>query len=93
MYPAYRAIEEIMELDFVPFGQSRVFQNENGDYTFECDHGDDECYGNLIHVSSILFSLVINLIIINDFRRAFIICIGKTLMIIMIIMTSIPGLK
>jgi hypothetical protein len=50
-YPTYRDIEEIIDIEIVPFGLSRVFEDENGNYTFWCPNGQNECLGNKIHVS------------------------------------------
>ncbi len=50
LYPAYRNVEEIINLDIVPFGQTSFTEND-GQYNFTCPNGPDECTGNRIHVS------------------------------------------
>jgi hypothetical protein len=49
LYPAYRNVEEIVDLEIVPFGQTEVTEVD-GNYTFTCPNGPNECTGNLIHV-------------------------------------------
>ena len=51
LYPSYRSIEEIIDIDIVPFGQTNVTEDGSGNYTFTCPNGPNECIGNLIHVS------------------------------------------
>lgn len=49
LYPHYRLLEEIIDLDVVPFGLTEVLSQKDGNYTFICPHGIDECHVNLIH--------------------------------------------
>ena len=51
LYPSYRDIEEIIDLEIVPFGQTEVVRGDDGNYTFTCPNGPNECIGNKIHVS------------------------------------------
>ena len=59
VWNAFRSVLDIVNLTLVPFGNAReVYRPETQLYQFYCQHGPDECYGNLIHVSHrILFSL------------------------------------
>jgi len=46
MYPTYQKLGKYMDIDFVPYGNAD--QQQSGDsWTFECQHGPDECHGNL----------------------------------------------
>lgn len=48
---AYQAVADIMNLTFIPYGNAHeVYRPETQLYQFYCQHGADECYGNLIHV-------------------------------------------
>jgi len=38
-----------LEIDFVPYGKALTFEDEEGAYTFQCQHGPDECSGNRMH--------------------------------------------
>jgi len=51
LYRSYRDIEEIMELEVVPFGLSDAIKGDDGNYSFSCTNGPNECIGNRIHVS------------------------------------------
>ena len=49
---AYQAVADIMNLTLIPYGNAHeVYRPETQLYQFYCQHGADECYGNLIHVS------------------------------------------
>ncbi len=52
LYPTYRNVEEIINLEIVPFGLT-TFTVVDGNYIFTCPTGPDECLGNRIHVSLI----------------------------------------
>ena len=43
-------INDIIEIDFVPFGKSTL-ENANGEWTANCENGPNECYANRLHVS------------------------------------------
>src|SRR5699024_733765 len=49
LYPHYRLLEEIIDLDVVPFGLTTILSQDDGNYTLICTNGEDECRGNLIH--------------------------------------------
>ncbi len=51
LYKSYRDVEEIVDLEIVPFGLSSVIKGDDGNYTFTCPNGPNECIGNRIHVS------------------------------------------
>lgn len=49
---AYQAVADIVNLTFVPYGNAHeLYRPETQLYQFYCQHGPDECYGNLFHVS------------------------------------------
>ena len=44
----------LIELDFIPFGNAHeVFNTSTNKYDFTCQHGENECYGNLIETCAI----------------------------------------
>ncbi|CAF0890478.1 unnamed protein product [Rotaria sordida] len=53
---AYQAVADIVNLTFIPYGNAHeVYRPETQLYQFYCQHGVDECYGNLIHTCVIAF--------------------------------------
>ncbi|XP_047484749.1 gamma-interferon-inducible lysosomal thiol reductase-like [Penaeus chinensis] len=48
LYPVWQDLQDIIDLEFIPFGKARATPTETGDYEFECQHGPDECYGNRV---------------------------------------------
>lgn len=46
--PTFNKIGSIMDVDLVPYGKAKYQQHGNS-WTFQCQHGPDECYGNKIH--------------------------------------------
>ncbi|CAF2144962.1 unnamed protein product [Rotaria magnacalcarata] len=47
---AFQAISDIVNLTFIPYGNAHeIYRPETKLYQFYCQHGPDECYGNLIH--------------------------------------------
>lgn len=60
VWRAFQSIGDIMNMSFVPYGNAReIYRPETKLYQFYCQHGSDECYGNLIHVNIVflLFQL------------------------------------
>jgi interferon gamma-inducible protein 30 len=56
---AFQSIADIMNISFVPYGNAReIYRPETKLYQFYCQHGSDECYGNLIHVNIFVLFLV-----------------------------------
>lgn len=49
LYHTYMALgEDVMNLTLVPYGNAREKQGPSGRWEFECQHGKEECVGNLI---------------------------------------------
>ncbi len=46
-YPAFKLIGSIMNVHLVPYGNAQETQEE-GKWVFSCQHGEEECIGNLI---------------------------------------------
>ncbi|XP_072386451.1 gamma-interferon-inducible lysosomal thiol reductase-like [Diabrotica undecimpunctata] len=49
LYPSYEKLADSLKLDLVPFGWSQSSRSADGKVTFDCQHGDEECYINRIH--------------------------------------------
>ncbi|KAK5650636.1 hypothetical protein RI129_001665 [Pyrocoelia pectoralis] len=52
LYPAYQKINSLITVDFVPYGRASHTWKD-GEWHFECQHGEQECYGNKIHACGI----------------------------------------
>lgn len=51
LWKAYQTIPDIVNITLVPYGNAHeTYQPSTQLYQFVCQHGPDECYGNLIHV-------------------------------------------
>ncbi|UJR08894.1 hypothetical protein I4U23_013148 [Adineta vaga] len=56
VWNAYQSILDIVNITFVPYGNAReLYRPETKLYQFYCQHGAEECYGNLIHACLINF--------------------------------------
>ena len=42
-----------MEFDYIPFGNAKEITNDNGTYSFVCQHGTEECSGNMFEACAI----------------------------------------
>ncbi|CAF0825939.1 unnamed protein product [Didymodactylos carnosus] len=50
VWPAYQALSSIVNITFIPYGNAKeLFRPETGLWQFYCQHGSDECLGNIIH--------------------------------------------
>ncbi|CAG2178909.1 unnamed protein product, partial [Oppiella nova] len=53
LIPNYKKLQSIMSVELVPFGWAKVARVNHTDGTFDvnftCQHGVQECIGNLIH--------------------------------------------
>ena len=43
----------VLQIAMVPYGNAEETQNPDGSWSFECQHGDAECRGNLLEVSRV----------------------------------------
>jgi len=49
LIPTYRKLGRHIDLDYIPYGNAEMTYNpSNSSYTFECQHGPEECLGNKI---------------------------------------------
>ncbi|KAG0714860.1 Gamma-interferon-inducible lysosomal thiol reductase [Chionoecetes opilio] len=48
LYPTWTLLKDIMEVEMFPFGNANYEADGEG-WSFRCQHGDDECRGNMIH--------------------------------------------
>ncbi|GAB6022340.1 hypothetical protein CHUAL_006461 [Chamberlinius hualienensis] len=46
--PVYEKIGSIMDVDLVPYGKAS-YQSNGHSWSFQCQHGPNECFGNKIH--------------------------------------------
>ncbi|KAK7086827.1 Microfibrillar-associated protein 1 [Halocaridina rubra] len=49
LYPTWGQLKDIMEVEMFPFGNADYAPDGNGGWTFTCQHGDGECFGNMVH--------------------------------------------
>ncbi|KAK2822216.1 hypothetical protein Q5P01_022281 [Channa striata] len=47
IFPTWVLLNEIMDVELVPYGNA-VERHEGQKYTFQCQHGEPECLGNMI---------------------------------------------
>lgn len=51
LYKAYQSVLDIVNITVVPYGNAReTYDSSSQQYVFTCQHGAQECLGNLIHV-------------------------------------------
>jgi len=56
LWKAYESVLSIVNITLVPYGNAREsFNRETQTWEFTCQHGSDECLGNLIHACVIYF--------------------------------------
>ncbi len=61
VWNAYQSILDIVNITFVPYGNAReLYRPETKLYQYYCQHGAEECYGNLIHVKTTRYFCLIN---------------------------------
>ncbi|XP_013773428.1 GILT-like protein 1 [Limulus polyphemus] len=53
LWPTYKKIPKIIQLDLVPHGKARTRMLNDGTWFFSCQHGENECYGNLVQTCAI----------------------------------------
>ncbi|XP_076331198.1 gamma-interferon-inducible lysosomal thiol reductase-like isoform X2 [Tachypleus tridentatus] len=53
LWLAYKKVRSIFEVDLVPYGKAWEKQLKNGTWVFQCQHGREECYGNLVQTCAV----------------------------------------
>lgn len=53
LWPTYQAISDIITIDPIPYGKAYETELNNGTFLFHCQHGPEECYGNIIQTCAI----------------------------------------
>ncbi|XP_045101165.1 gamma-interferon-inducible lysosomal thiol reductase-like [Portunus trituberculatus] len=48
LYKTWTLVKDIMEVEMFPFGNAEYYPDGDG-WSFKCQHGSDECRGNMIH--------------------------------------------
>ena len=54
LWPAFKAVGSIMNLALVPYGNAQE-QRQGDRWQFDCQHGEEECFGNLIETCAIYY--------------------------------------
>ncbi|KAH8400553.1 hypothetical protein KR222_006664, partial [Zaprionus bogoriensis] len=49
LLPTYQAAASFMEVELVPYGKAETTEQQDGTYTFDCQHGATECEANMYH--------------------------------------------
>jgi len=49
LLPAYNSIGDVLDVRLWPYGKATSTQSSSGEYQFECQHGPEECEGNIWH--------------------------------------------
>ena len=47
LFPTYIKLGKYLNVEFKPYGFATSTPNDNGGFTFSCQHGPNECNGNL----------------------------------------------
>lgn len=53
LHPTVQEIGDIMDVTLIPYGNADTTKNPDGSYSFNCQHGPDECLGNKLHTCAI----------------------------------------
>merc|ERR1719228_1423521 len=53
LFPAYQAVGEFLNVRFIAYGNAQTSGNEVDGYTIECQHGERECYGNVVQACTV----------------------------------------
>uniref|UniRef100_A0A8C4QCF7 Gamma-interferon-inducible lysosomal thiol reductase n=1 Tax=Eptatretus burgeri TaxID=7764 RepID=A0A8C4QCF7_EPTBU len=54
LFPTWLLVEDIMNVTLIPYGNAKETRGKEG-WKFTCQHGPDECYGNLLETCLIHF--------------------------------------
>ena len=53
MWRAYQDVPDILRLDLVPYGKASYERRADGSISFSCQHGPDECLGNMVQACAL----------------------------------------
>ncbi|XP_026291926.1 GILT-like protein 1 [Frankliniella occidentalis] len=55
LYPAMQldSLARGYTIELVPYGKANTTKSADGSYSFSCQHGDTECYGNKVHACAL----------------------------------------
>jgi len=54
LWPVYQELKEYITVDLLPYGNAREYYNaKTGKWVFDCQHGPEECKGNLVETCAI----------------------------------------
>ncbi|QQP38188.1 Gamma-interferon-inducible lysosomal thiol reductase, partial [Caligus rogercresseyi] len=57
LLPTYSHLSKIMNINLIPYGKATTARDPaTGNYTFTCQHGEEECAGNIIHACSVKYA-------------------------------------
>jgi len=49
IYPVSQKLgDEVLQVNFFPYGNAQTIKHKNGSISFECQHGPQECYLNMV---------------------------------------------
>nr|CAH0100690.1 unnamed protein product [Daphnia galeata] len=57
--PSWATLSTFTDLRLIPFGKATFQPITEGGWSFECQHGPDECTGNILHACGIKYSSTI----------------------------------
>ncbi|KAH9366273.1 hypothetical protein HPB48_008307 [Haemaphysalis longicornis] len=53
LWPTYSKLESYMKVKIVPYGNAKMITGSGGSkFSFQCQHGANECYGNKVQASA-----------------------------------------
>ncbi|GFY56952.1 gamma-interferon-inducible lysosomal thiol reductase [Trichonephila inaurata madagascariensis] len=47
LWPTYQKMSSYLNVELVPYGNAH-YRGQHDEYTFTCQHGPEECYGNMV---------------------------------------------
>lgn len=54
LLPVFLEMGSALDIELIPYGHAETFEKEKGRFTFKCQHGPGECFGNKLHACAIL---------------------------------------
>merc|ERR1712156_1039918 len=78
MYPTYQKLGQYLNIEFIPYGFASYLPDGNGGWDFACQHGPNECTGNLYQACLInALKKLKNVILVNLEKIYFMILVFK----------------